>query len=83
MDAGSAGLPGVALEVVSKLVGNGQRPEGPQLNRPGSQAGKGFANEMSTEGAAQQRVSRLQRSSNPPNLSRPDGRAYVLSVLRT
>jgi hypothetical protein len=46
-------------------MGNGQRP--------GRQAGRGFVNEMSTEGAAQQRVSRLQRSSNPPNLSRPDG----------
>ena len=63
-------------EAVSKLVGNGQRPEGPQLNRPGRQAGKGFVSEISTEGAAQQRVSRFRRSSNPLNLSRPDGRAY-------
>jgi hypothetical protein len=38
-----------------KLVGNGQRPEGPQLNRPGRQAGKRIVKEMSTEGAAQQR----------------------------
>jgi hypothetical protein len=74
---------GGSPEAVSKLVENGQRPEGPQLNRPGRQAGKGFVNEMSTEGAAQQCVPRLQRSSNPLNLSRPDGRAYYLSVLRT
>jgi hypothetical protein len=53
------------------------------MNRPDRQAGKGFVNEMSTEGAAQQRVARLQRSSNPLDLSRPDGRAYYLSVLRT
>jgi hypothetical protein len=52
------------------------RSEGPQVNRPGRQAGNGFAKEISTEGAAQQRVSRLQRSFNPLNLSRPDGRAY-------
>jgi hypothetical protein len=44
--------------------------------RPGRQAGNGFVNQISTEGAARQRVSRLQRSSNPQNLSRPDGRAY-------
>jgi hypothetical protein len=48
------------------------RSEGPPVNRPGHQAGKRFINEISAEGAAQQRVSRLQRSSNPPNLSRPD-----------
>jgi hypothetical protein len=65
-------------EAVSKLVGNGQRPEGPQLIGPARQAGKGFVNEMSTEGAAQQRVSRLQRSSNPPNLSRPDGPGLLI-----
>jgi hypothetical protein len=52
------------------------RSEGPQVNRPGRQAGNGFVNEISTEGAAPQRVSRLQRSFNPLNLSRPDGRAY-------
>jgi hypothetical protein len=71
-------------EVISKSGDlKKERPEGPPVNRPGRQAGKGCVNEMSTEGAAQQRVSRLQRSSNPLNLSRPDGRAYSLAVLRT
>jgi hypothetical protein len=60
-------------EAVSKLK---LRSEGPQVNRPGRQAGIGFVNDISTEGAARQRVSRLQRSSNSLNLSRPDGRAY-------
>jgi hypothetical protein len=69
---------GSSLKAVSKLVGDGQRPEGPQLNRPGRQAGKSFVNEMSTDGAAQQRVARVQRSSNPQNLSRLDGRAYSI-----
>jgi hypothetical protein len=55
---------------------NKGRPEGPTVNRPGRQSGKGFFNEISTEGAAQQRVSHLRRSSNPLNLSGPDGRAY-------
>jgi hypothetical protein len=64
---------GGSPEAVSKLR---IRSEGPPVNRPGRQAGNGFDKEMSTEGAAQQRVSRLQRSSNPLNLSRPDGRAY-------
>jgi hypothetical protein len=59
------------------------RPEGPPVNRPGRQAGKGFCDEISAEDAAQQRVSRLQRSFNPLNVSRPDGRAYSLAVLRT
>jgi hypothetical protein len=64
---------GGSPEAVLKLK---LRSEGPQVNRPGRQAGNGFAGEISTEGAAQQLVSRLQRSSNPLNLSRPDGRAY-------
>jgi hypothetical protein len=59
------------------------RSEGPQLNRPGRQAGSGYVNEISAEGATLQRVSRLQRSSNPLNPSRPDGRAYSIAVLRT
>jgi hypothetical protein len=42
------------------------------VNRPSRQAGNGFAKEISTKGAAQQRVSRLQRSSNPLTLSWPD-----------
>jgi hypothetical protein len=67
-------------EAVSKLK---LRSEGPQVNRPGRQAGNKFVVEISTEGAAQQCVSRLQRSSNPLNLSRPDGRTYSLAVLRT
>jgi hypothetical protein len=65
------------------MVTSTRRPEGLTVNRPGRQAGNGFVNEISTEGAAQQRVSRLLRSSNPLNLSRPDGRAYSLAVLRT
>ena len=56
--------------------GMGRGPKGRNQNRPGRQAGKGFVNEMSAEGAAHQRVARLRRSSNPLNLSRPDGRAY-------
>jgi hypothetical protein len=75
---------GGSLKAVSKLGKRvNMRSEGPQLNRPGRQAGKGFVKEMSAEGAAQQLVSRLQRSFNPPNLSRPDGRAYSIAVLRT
>jgi hypothetical protein len=57
------------------------RPEGPSVNKPGRQAGKGVVNERSTEGAAQQRVSHLQRSSTPLNFTRPDGRAYWLAAL--
>jgi hypothetical protein len=60
-------------DAVSKLK---LRSEGPQMNRPGRQAGNGIVIEIRAEGAAQQRVSRLQRSFNPLNLSRPDGRAY-------
>jgi hypothetical protein len=46
------------------------------MNMPGRQAGNVFGSEMSAEGAAHQRVSRLQRSFNLLNLSQPDGRAY-------
>jgi crotonobetainyl-CoA:carnitine CoA-transferase CaiB-like acyl-CoA transferase len=67
------------LEAVSKL---GIRSEGPVVDRPGRQAGNGIVDEMSAEGAAQHRVSRLQRSSEALNLSRPDGRAYSLTALR-
>jgi hypothetical protein len=41
------------------------RPEGLTVNRPGRQAGKRIVDEMSAEGAAQQRVSRLQRPPGP------------------
>jgi hypothetical protein len=37
------------------------RSEGPVVNRPGRQAGNGFVDEISAEGAAQQRVSHLRR----------------------
>jgi hypothetical protein len=47
----SSGFP----EAVLKL---NLRSEGPQVNKPGRQAGNGFVDEMSTEGAAQQHVSR-------------------------
>jgi hypothetical protein len=53
------------------------------VNSPGRQGGHGVGRVMSNEGAAQQRVSRLQRSSDPLKLSRPNGRAYSLAVLRT
>ena len=75
-------LPG--LQRLSQNSGVGDnRPGGPPVDRPGRQAGNGFASEMSTEGAVHQRVSRLQRSFHSSNLSRPDGRAYSLAVLRT
>lgn len=41
------------------------RSEGPLVNRPGRQAGNRFGGKRSAEGAAQQRVSRLQRLFNP------------------
>jgi hypothetical protein len=65
--------PAASSEAVSKLE---IRAEGPPVNRPGRQAGNGFVGKISAEGAAQQRVSRLQRSLNLLSLSRPDGRAY-------
>jgi hypothetical protein len=41
------------------------RSEGPLVSKPGRQAGNGFVGKISAEGAAQQRVSRVQRSFNP------------------
>jgi hypothetical protein len=56
---GTAGLPGIALEVVSKL---GLRSEGPTINRPGRQAGINLEDWMSAEGATHAAVPHLRCS---------------------
>jgi hypothetical protein len=62
-------------------VEHSKRSEGPQVNKPGRQAGNRIVDEISAEGAAPQLVSRLRRSFNPLKVSQPDGRAYGLSAL--
>jgi hypothetical protein len=71
-------------EAVSKLDAmKKNRPEGPPVNRPGRQAGMALVDRMSAEGATLVAVPHLRRLFYRQSYSRPDGRAYLLTVLRT
>jgi hypothetical protein len=76
-------IPQFDYRVSRIIVTQTWRPERLTVNRPGRQAGKRFVAEMSAEDAAHTAVPHLRRSSETPQLSRPDGRAYSLPVLRT
>jgi hypothetical protein len=59
------------------------RPEGPVVNSPERQLGVGVEGYMRPEGPAQSRSAAPSVLIVRSILSRPDGRAYLLSVLRT
>jgi hypothetical protein len=59
------------------------RTEGSVNNKPGRKPGIEFVHEISAEGAATRLLPRFQRSLDRLHISRPDGRAYSLPILRT